>query len=175
MKLSVLNQAEAEDYAAETLGGDTENYGFRAIVSAEAEDPETTYEAVNRSTFLKIDGMGEIARDFGEDTYPLDVTKTDYAQELEELVDAQEILDDSGLDYNTRINAEKEGDSPAEAIYSLESSEISPLLVGQDSRFNAVILYSGGFQPRVQPTSATSPEEAMDHQEFLEDILHDLQ
>jgi hypothetical protein len=178
MKLTVHDQAEAEQYAAEVLGEDIDNYGFSAVLNARATDPETAYEAVNRSATLQIHGMGEIGQEFDEDTYVLDVTKSDYAGELEDLTRADGILSDNGLEYATDISMERSGNTPGEAVSELQNAEIRPVLVGLDPDYNSAIIYSPDqtpvFSSSVQPTSATTPAEAQEREQEVEDILRAL-
>lgn len=178
MRLRVMNQVEAEDYAFDALGGSMEDYSFSAVVDARAQDPETAYEAVNRSAFLQIEGMGDIGEGFGEHQYELDVVKSGYAGELEDLTDADEVLRENGLEYATDISIRRQGDTPEEAISQLDGADVTPVLVGTDQNYSETIFYNPGempvFQPRVQPTSSSTPEEAVQREEELERILRAL-
>lgn len=178
MRLDVFNEVEADEYSAQVLGGEKQDYSFSAKVEATSEVPETAYEAVNRSTFMVIEGLTEIGEEFNEHQFGLDVVKRDYVDELEDVQDAYEILDKNGMDFATNISVEKEGETPQEAIDQLENTEIMPILIGTEDNYNSAILYNPEstprFQPSVQPTNSTTSKEAQIRQEEIEHVLREL-
>lgn len=178
MKLKILNRIDAENYVSEIVGDSVEDYGFTAALSVRAEEPETAYETVNQSAVLEIDGISKLGVEFDEHQFSLDVMKSDYVNELEDLTKAHETLQKNGFEYATEISAQEEGKTPGEAMSNLEDSPIKPVMREEDSRYNSVILYNPDdtpvFQPRVQPKETTNSREAIEREEELENVLRAL-
>lgn len=177
MRLQVLNTSEAEKYVGKIVG-EAAGHEYLAQVDAHGETPEDAYEAVNHSTHLEIEGLSEIGQDFDEHVFGLEVRKTDYADELAEVTEAHELLEDHGLEYETGITAEHHAKTPREAISSLESVAIHPVLNEVTDEYRATVMHTPGktpvFEPSVQPTAATTTTAASRHEEELREILREL-
>ncbi|MFB6213422.1 MAG: hypothetical protein ABEJ07_02590 [Candidatus Nanohaloarchaea archaeon] len=178
MRITVRNLAEAEEYVTGVIGDSDGEYSFAAGVDAHGVTPEVAYEDIGQSTYLEIQGLGEIGEGFGEHRFDLDPVKKNYADELGELTSAHEILKDHGLEHATEISVEREAESAYRAVCRLENTDILPVLKSEEDGLRSIVMYEPGetplFEPRVQPTSTTTPEEAREREEELENILREL-
>ncbi|MFB6225181.1 MAG: hypothetical protein ABEI13_01870, partial [Candidatus Paceibacteria bacterium] len=114
---------------------------YRVVVSGRGTNPESAYEDVNNSTYLEIPSLSDIARKFGEDHKDLDVEKREYADELNKLCRAHGALQKNGMDFNVEISLSVEGETPGEAIESIEDAEVTPVMRREDDEYESTILY----------------------------------
>lgn len=178
MRVSIRNGVAAEEYTAEVLGDNTDEYSFSAVIDADGPDLETAFEAVNRETYLVIAGLDDISRQFDEHRFQLAVEKQEYGRDLQDVQQADELLRQHGYDFATRIAVEKSGDTPRDAIESLEGETVYPVLVDMDANRDVAILYQPDgeqrFTPSVRPTPRDGTQDALEREEDLEEILSSL-
>lgn len=177
MKFRILNQAEAEQYASKLLE-DYEDYSFLGKVDAKHEDPETVFEQVNRHTYLKIQGLTELGKEFDEDRFSLDTVKYDYFQDLSDTVSLCQVLQENGIKHQVEISVETSGGSPKPALDQLQGKEVHPAVNTRGTGFETKILYTPDnapvFRPRVHPGPGTAPKEAQEREKELEELVDDL-